>query len=222
MAKNRTQAAGGTKSEYAAEPFDWFIEDVWCWDLLFEQETFKGAIFDPCCGEGTALARALAAGYEAFGSDLHDRRPFVADFPFQKLDFLGEEWNCRPGTVDNICFNPPYSYVPGIGVRCIQRALQVTKHKVAALLPTKFMASQERYLLFTGTPLKRIYWYSSRPSMPPGSVLRAGKIERGGGKVDYCCMVWDRDHDGPSTNHFLILPQHLEKQLAKRQTKEAA
>lgn len=218
----RSDAAGGEKSEYPAEPHDWYIEDAWCWDLLFAQEAFKGEIVDPCCGEGTAVARALAAGYDACGSDIVDRRPFVADFTFALLDFLGPEWACRAGIIDNVCFNPPYSYETAIGVRCIQRALHVARYKVAALLPTKFLASQERYLLFTGSPLARIYWFSSRPSMPPGSRLRSGETKRGGGKVDYCCMVWEHGHTGASTNHFLIQPAHLAKQLKKRQAKEAA
>lgn len=210
MTGARNQAAGGTKSDYEAEPFDWYVEDGWCWDLLFEQESFEGEIVDPCCGEGTVLARALAAGYRVLGSDIVDRRPFVAEFPFARLDFLGKEWDCRP-QVDNVCFNPPYSYEKGIAARCISRALQVSHRKVAALLPTKFVASQDRYPLFTGTPLARIYWFSSRPSMPPGSLLRAGKVQRGGGKVDYCCMVWEHGHTAPSTNQFLILPSHLQR-----------
>lgn len=225
MTSNRSQAAGGTKSAYPPEPFDWFIEDGWCWDLLFQHETFDGEIIDPCCGEGTAVARAMAAGYDACGSDIVDRRPFVADFTFAQLDFLGSEWSCRSGIIDNICFNPPYSYEPGIGARCIERALHVARRKVAALLPTKFLASQERYPLFTGTPLKHVYWFSSRPSMPPGSLLRAGKIKRGGGKVDYCCMVWERGFQGESTNRFLIRPEHLENQrrkAVKAAKKEAA
>ncbi len=210
----RSAAAGGVKSDYEAEPQDWYVEDGWCWDLLFAQETFQGEIVDPCCGEGTVPARAIAAGYEASGSDLVDRRPFVVDFPFKRLDILGAEWD-RSGVVDNVCFNPPYSYEKGIGKRCIERALQIARRKVAALVPTKFVASQDRYFLFTRTPLRRIYWFSSRPSMPPGSLLRSGAVERGGGKVDYCCMVWEHGFDGESTNRFLILPEHLAK-LNKR------
>ena len=218
----RSDAAGGAKSKYPAEPQDWYVEDAWCWDLLFEKEIFKSEIVDPCCGEGTAVARALAAGYEACGSDIVERRPFVVDFTFRRLDLFGDEWGRRGGVVDNIGFNPPYSYESGIGARRIERALFLARYKVAALVPTKFLASQERFLLFTRTPLARIYWFSSRPSMPPGSKLRSGETRRGGGKVDYCCMVWERGHEGASTNHFLIQPQHLAKQLKKRQAREAA
>ena len=220
MVVNRSQAAGGTKSGYPPEPYDWFIEDGWCWDLLFEQERFRGEIVDPCCGEGTVIARAMAAGYDSSGADLHDRRPFVADFRFRQLDFFGPRWDA-PRCVDNVCFNPPYSYEKGMGARCIERALHVARRKVAALVPTKFLASQERYSLFTGTPLKHVYWFSSRPSVPPGSLLRSGAVKRGGGKVDYCCMVWEWGFVGESSNRFLIRPQHLEKQRAKRAEKEA-
>jgi hypothetical protein len=220
MATARNQAAGGAKSGYTPEPFDWFIEEEWAVDLLLECETFKGEIVDPACGQGTIPACAMRNGYRVSGSDLVDR-PRIAEFPFRKLDFLGEEWNGHR-VVDNVFFNPPFSYEKNIAERMIRRALRVSRRKVAAFLPNKFNSSQGRYALFTGTPLARIYWFCSRPSMPPGSLLTAGKITAGGGKVDYCVMVWDWEHAGPSTNHYLIHPEDLDREIKKQAKKKEA
>ncbi|MCF8534397.1 MAG: hypothetical protein K9G48_15425 [Reyranella sp.] len=211
----RSHAAGGAKSDYPAEPFDWYVEDGWCTDLLLQKEHFIGEIVDPACGMGTIPARAIAAGYDTSASDLVDR-PRIADIPFKTLDFLGEEW-ATEDTVDNIACNPPFSYQKGIAAAFIRRALHVARRKVAVLLPNKFLSSQDRYLLFTQTPLRKVYYLMSRPSMPPGSLLVSGKVKRGGGKVDYCWLVFDHAHRGPATTDFLILPAHLAKQLKKQQ-----
>lgn len=215
--RNRT---GGEKSKYPPEPFDWYVEEGWAVDLLLQAERFEGEIVDPCCGMGMIPSIALRHGLIASGSDIVDR-PRLAEFPFRRLDFFGAEWD-PPTEVDNIAFNPPYSYEIGIAERCIRRALGVARRKVAALLPNKFNSSIGRYPLFTETPLKTIHWLCSRPSMPPGSVLVRGAVEFGGGIPDYAWFVWDHAHMGPSTNSYLILPQDLAVLRRKLAKKEAA
>lgn len=216
------EALGAEKNAtagYAPEPYDWYVEQGWCSDLFFQAESFVGEIVDPACGMGTIVMRAIAAGYIASGTDLIHRQQ-LGDYPFDTFDFLGERWSTAE--VDNIVCNPPYSYETGIAERFIRRALDVTRRKVAMLLPTKFNSSNGRHALFTGTPLVRIHTLCSRPSMPPGSLLTTGKIKPKGGKVDYAWFVWERGHVGAPTNHYLILPEKLDAQRRRAQSKEAA
>lgn len=216
--RNRT---GGEKSKYPPEPFDWYVEEQFAVDLLLEAERFEGEIVDPCCGMGMIPSTAMRHGYQVRGFDLVDRLR-LADFPFEDRDLLDPAlWESVP-RFDNTVFNPPYSYEKGIAERCIRRALEMTRRKVAALLPNKFNSSIGRYPLFTETPLARIHWLCSRPSMPPGSALISGAVEFGGGIPDYAWFVWDRAHLGPSTNNYLILPQDLAVLRKKLVKKEAA
>lgn len=206
---------------YPPEPYDWYVENAWCADLLFAAEPFVGDIVDPACGIGTIVMRAIAAGHSANGCDLIYRQQ-LGDYAFDVIDFLGERWAPPKASVANIVCNPPYSYEKGIAERFIRRALEVTHRKVAMLLPTKFNSSNGRHALFTGTPLARIHTLCTRPSMPPGSLLTAGKIKQKGGKVDYAWFVWEHGHRGAPTNHYLILPAKLEAQRRRAKTKEAA
>ena len=44
-------------------------------------------------------------------------------------------------------------------------------------------------------PLARIWLLTPRPSMPTGDYIKAGgKV--GGGKQDFCWLVFDHDHEG--------------------------
>lgn len=205
---------------YAREPYDWYVEPGWAVDLLLCAEHFTGEILDPACGIGTIPARAIAHGRRAAGSDIVDR-PREAKFGFLVRDFLADGVE-RHWRVDNIICNPPFSYQKGIAEAFIRRALQVAQHKVAMLLPSKFLSSQGRFALFTETPLKRVHYLMSRPSMPPGSLFTEGKIEADGGKVDYCWLVWEIGHHGPATANFLIRDEHRERLDAEPDRQEAA
>lgn len=169
-------------------------------------------------GGKSSVARLRAAAEKVLASSALDLHEALADLQAA----LGERWAAPKASVTNIVCNPPYSYEPKIAERFIRRALEVTRRKLAMLLPTKFNSSNGRHALFTGTPLARIHTLCSRPSMPPGSLLTAGKIKAKGGKVDYAWFVWERGHTGPPTNHYLILPEKLDAQRRRAKTKEAA
>src|SRR5262249_36416316 len=110
-------------------------------------------------------------------------------------DFFASD---RP--VDNIISNPPF----GVAARFTQHALQIAQSKIALLVQAKFLYSQRRYGLFTGTPVARIYHLSARASMPPGDPLLAGEIKAQGGKLDFAWVIWDHAHKGPPTAHWLL------------------
>jgi len=195
---------------YTPEPLDFYCEEQWVTDLLFDAEEFKGNIVDPCCGRGMILKAAMERGFDVRGFDIANRRDvLVADFPFEIMGFLDERHPV--GECDNIIMNPPYSYQKGIAEVFIRYALTVAKRKVAALLPNKFKSSNGRYDLFKNTCHSRTHWLMSRPSMPPGSLLTTGKIEATGGKVDYAWFIWERGFTGAATDNYLIRPERLSR-----------
>jgi hypothetical protein len=202
MSRTRRASADISDHVYEAEPHDWYVEEEWCVDLLFNAVDFVGAVHDPCCGRGTILKVAQSRGFAVSGSDLVERR-HVVQFDFTISDFDADGgW---AGPVSNIVFNPPFSYKRGIAARMIERALDVSENRVAALVPIKFLASQGRHELFTTTPLEQVLILSTRPSMPPGRLLESGKVEPDGGKVDYCWMVWNNHaRSGDRSIDFLL------------------
>lgn len=188
------------KSLYYSEPrtykrhsLDFYIEPSWTVDLLLNVEQILGSVWDPACGSGTIVKTCLARGIDAVGSDIADRGfGGVQDFLADGYDFIN---------VSTIICNPPY----GLAEAFIRRSLTVAADKVAMLVQSKFPYSQRRHALFTNYPPARLYFLSTRPSMPPGEKLLAGTVEAKGGKLDYCWMVWDRQHQvAPTLTRWLI------------------
>lgn len=168
--------------DHARETNDWYVEPAWCVELLLNAVEFTGPVWDPCCGCGTIPKAVIAHRGSAVGvggSDLVSR-----GYGLGSVDFLSD-----PVPLTNTIFNPPYA----LAERFILHALDVTTHKVAALVNLKFLASQgRRERLFNAHPPAAVLILSRRPSMPPGG---AG-IEAKGGTADYCWIVWDNQKSG--------------------------
>ena len=167
---------------------DFYIEPGWCVDLLLQNERFIGDVWDPCAGSGTVVKACKRAGLTAIGTDMVTNDPLhvTGGINFMNVDrpFKGA------GRPANIIFNPPYR--DGQAQQFILRALSIATNKVAAVLQQQFPFSIERFPFFTAAaPVARIYYLSSRPSMPPGDPYLAGEIEAKGGSTDYLWMVWD-------------------------------
>lgn len=192
----------GGGARYYAEPrthkrhdMDWYIEPAWTVDLLLDAEPFDAPMWDPACGCGTIPKAIAARDRLCFASDAADRGYG------QVHDFLGME--PAPFRAASIITNPPY----GLAEDFVRQALCLTTGKVAALVQAKFLYSQRRHALFNAHPPLRVYHLSSRPSMPPGEKLLAGTVEPKGGKMDYCWVVWDFMHDGPTETRWLRRPR---------------
>jgi hypothetical protein len=162
---------------------DWYVDPVWCTELLIQNERFPGAIWDPCAGGGNIGKAFDAAGRQILSTDAYPKAKWIG-----KQDFMANH-SVRS---DCIVFNPPYRDAE----QFIRRALDLSDNKVAALVQQQFPYSQARHRLFTETPIARLYFFSSRPSMPPGRLLQAGEIEAKGGKTDYLWCVWEHGHRG--------------------------
>lgn len=193
---------------------DFYIDPVFATELLLQQERFTGKSWDPCCGIGHVAQTMRAAGHQCVATDLHDRG--FGDI--HNIDFLEPSIPAFVGA-NNIVCNPPYDRAEEF----IHRALEIARGKVAMILQEKFVFSEGRYLLFAEeTPLSRILFFSSRPSMPPGELYQQGKVKAGGGTINYLWMIWDHaqprvgERWAPPTAGWLIKPEALERERRRR------
>ncbi len=176
---------------YEREDDDWYVEPAWVVRELAWAEI--GAplepAWDPACGGGNIPRALRQLGIDAVGTDIIDR-----GYGTGGIDFLGMLPYLPEPTPRAIVTNPPYDKAEAFA----RRALDLVPY-VALLVQAKFLYSQRRYVLFTERPPARIYHLSTRPSMPPGALLRDGKIKAAGGKMDFCWVVWEATSAGAAT-----------------------
>jgi len=202
-------------------PWDWYVEEQWVTHALASHVDLERDVtyLDPTCGLGNIPAALATLGLTAFGTDIAQRtdaRHFMGEH-----DFLGDQVHMLEALPAlSIVMNPPFSFQNGVLVRglaeqIIRRALAIATHKVCALLPLKWLASQGRYSLFTEWTPFGVYVLMERPSMPPGHKIgELGGQAHKHGKVDYMWVVWDRrreplrDRDGiPFAPTYWIPPR---------------
>lgn len=173
---------------------DWYVEPAWTVDLLVDAWPVPALAWDPACGGGTIPRRLAERGIEAVGSDI------VARGFGRRADFLAAGTRLPYSTARSIICNPPYAQAEAF----VRRALAMPTEVAAMLVQAKFAYSQGRYRLFREHPPACLLHLSSRPSMPPGDLLRAGKIKAAGGKMDFAWIIWDRRYTGPTLARWAI------------------
>ena len=214
---------------------EWFIEEPFCWDLLLEKEKFPVPIWDPCCGMGQSLMAFERAGYareRLMGSDIVDRcrgNPLAwQHHVIHPQDFLATRPTGVDGAwatvFDTIVMNPPYGGGE-LALRFIRHALKLARRKVAVIASARLLGSAERGGDWLTPELRptSVYWYSNRPTMPPGDKWLAGEIGRvSGGEIEYVALVWEKDcggniiHPGGRTEFdWLHAPGHTLRRLGQ-------
>ena len=172
------------------EQHEHYVEPHWCSERLFAEENFSPGIWDPCCGFGRIPDSAMRAGLYGIGTDIVNRgwSEFAA-----KQDFFSGAFGFRS---PNIVCNPPFNIVS-------QFALHALAHegtqKVAMIFPTARLNAAH---WLRETPLARVWLMTPRPSMPPGHTIARGE-KPGGGKMDFCWLVWDKQHQGSAELRWL-------------------
>ena len=162
-----------------------YVEPEWVSQRLFEEEKFNGRIYDPACGFGRIVLAAMTAGHRAYGSDI----------VYRGWDTTLQDFIHHDGMHDNIVTNPPFDRMELFTMR----ALECSRYKAAIIFPTARL-NAARWL--DATPLQTVWLLTPRPSMPPGHVIKAGgKV--GGGKSDYCWLVFERGYSGEPVMKWL-------------------
>lgn len=173
-------------------PFDWYVEPRWTVEALFDMHPMLGTVGDPCCGLGTIPDVARRRGHSVVACDLVDR-----GYPLlhATADFLTDASAFQ--YVDNLVFNPPYSYRPAIAEAFARRALDLKPATVAIIVPVTWLTGEVRFRLFSEHTPSRILYFSERPSMPPGNrIADLGKRAFRGGRIAYCWVIWTRTPAG--------------------------
>lgn len=176
---------------WVREKNDWYVEPLWCSQRLFEEEQFTGGVLDPACGGGNILQSASAAGLAVRGFDVEHRGH---DFPFRLCDWL----TFSGDAFDNIVSNPPFGLCDDRKSKrhpFVEKCLEWSCRKVALLMPANWVQGDQRSRWLQTTPLRRVWFISPRPSMPPGQVLAAG-LKPGNGTTDYAWFVWEHGYEG--------------------------
>lgn len=178
-------------SLWAREANDWYVEPKWCSLRLFEEESFRGEICDPACGGGNIVRSAMAHGFTTTGMDVVQR-----DATFGAIE---QDWLAYQGRgFDNIVSNPPFGLCDDRKAGThpfVEQCLRYTHRKVALLLPANWIQGDKRSRWLERSPLRRVWFISPRPSMPPGQVVATGQ-KPGNGTTDYAFFVWQHDYDG--------------------------
>jgi hypothetical protein len=161
---------------------DFYSEPEWCSRRLFAVEEFIGPVWDPAAGLGTIPQAARAAGLSNLASDIAEHGAYGA-----RRDFLKD-----PAPITsafNVVCNPPFA----LAREFVERAIELGAEKTAVIFPVARL-NAARWL--ATMPLARVWLLTPRPSMPPGKLVANGE-KPGGGKTDFCWLVFDRTHAGP-------------------------
>lgn len=175
---------------WSKHPDNWYVEEPWCAERLFNRIGFAGTIHDPCCGMGTIPRAARKAGYHVTGSDIANRA-FATHHTDPGFKIVRYQDDRR--IHDNIITNPPFDDVNKCPWPFIRWALTHVHHQVALLVPFKWFSGDKRSRLLETLPLTAIYVLTPRPSMPPGDALlemRKRGEEPGGGKEDFAWAIF--------------------------------
>jgi hypothetical protein len=88
-------------SGYQREHRDFYATPAWVTQALLQHVRLRGAIWEPCCGDGAMSSVLAGQGYDVVSTDIADR-----GFGTPGVDFLA----CRsmPEGCRSIVTNPPY------------------------------------------------------------------------------------------------------------------
>lgn len=164
---------------------DYYATEPRAAELLLENESFDGPIWECACGE-KHLSNVFTnwGGYDVRSSDLYDR---CGNEVFDFLSLENTHWD------GNIITNPPYKYA----LDFVYKALQIVPDgkKVCMFLKVQFLEGKARRELFRSHPPKVVYVSSSRLLCAPnGDFEHATK--NGGSAVAYAWFVWEKGFKG--------------------------
>ncbi|MDR3538315.1 MAG: hypothetical protein P4L71_17605 [Acetobacteraceae bacterium] len=158
-------------SGYEREGRDFYATPSWVTEALLQHVTFRGPVWEPCCGDG-AMSRVLAdRGYDVVSTDLVER-----GFGTAGVDFLA----CQavPGGCRSVVTNPPYGDTgfqqgqarsPTAMLTFLRHALAMTasvQGQLALLVRLQWIAGQRAADLMSAAPFaavvvlrQRIRWF---------------------------------------------------------------
>jgi hypothetical protein len=160
---------------------DFYPTPAWATFALIDNESLKGPIWEPACGNGAMVHVLRETGQPVEATDLYDR-----GFGETGVDFLRSSRK-----VENIVTNPPYNSAEGF----VEAGIRQTTHKLCLLLRLAFLEGANRQRkIFTKTPPARVWIFSERITFYP-----ANAVVKGSGTTAYAWFVWDKQTDNRRT-----------------------
>lgn len=158
-------------------------------EALLRVEHFRGHVLDPCCGDGR-IAEAVAATHKGDHGVRNEVTAFDLESSYgdQGIDFLRYE---PEEPFSHTVMNPPYRYAQAF----VDKALLMTRYKIAVLLRLAFLEGQARKTFFKRVPLRKVYVFSRR--------LSFNKIK--GGSCAYAWFVFEKPQ-----NYAELIASHPE------------
>ena len=165
---------------------DFYATSAEAVEYLLQFEKFNKRIIEPACGMGHISEVLIKAGYQVTSFDLIDR-----GYGLGNIDFLTSTiYDNVKGQAD-IVTNCPYN----IAFEFLSRALEITAHKVAMLLPIEYIGRCNwcRHL-------QRIYIFARKID-----IAKDGDFETFHNKnmKDYAWLVFNINYSGEPTIHTI-------------------
>lgn len=151
---------------------------------LLKLESFEHCILEPCCGGGFMAEEIKKAGYDVDAYDIVDRGYG------RQADFLS--YGFEPQERDIITNIPYFNVVP-----FLRRAVELSKRKVAILMPLKYLSSKERFDFYKEMPPSRVYVYTNRICIAKNGHF--SKFTKGQNLEIYAWYVWEKGYKGEPT-----------------------
>jgi hypothetical protein len=181
-------------SGYDRQENDFYPTPEWVTEALLSCVNLRGAVWEPCCGDG-GMARTIAArGYQVIASDIADR-----GFGQTGVDFLqSREF---PRACGSMVTNPPYGdgggslkgvHVPGALLHFVRHAIRLTEQadgQLALLVRFQWLAGKKAANTISSGPLskvvvlrRRIRWFDMGP-------------QTNHGQHHHAWLFWDCHHE---------------------------
>ena len=148
-------------SGYLRAPRDFYATPAWVTERLLDHVALRGAVWEPCCGDG-AMARVLAArGYQVVASDIADR-----GFGTPGVNFLAAR--AFPAGCGAMVTNPPYGEADVMAgrprsslamQRFLRHALSLTagaQGQLALLVRLQWLAGQRAAAIMSAAPFAKV------------------------------------------------------------------
>jgi len=150
---------------------------------IMREELFCHEILEPFCGSGSMAKVIQAQGHSVRAYDIIDRGYGEVE------DFFN--LSVERGRYD-IISNPPYDERLN---EIILKSISLCKHKVALLLPFRYLSGQSRHKeIYAKNPPARVYVYVERISIAKGAQFE--KYDAGANMEIYAWYVWEKGYKG--------------------------
>lgn len=184
-------------TDHERAEYDYYATEPLAADLICGVETFNGAIWENCCGEGHLSKRFEELGYKVVSTDLIDR-----GYGKGGIDFF----KCKETLAPNIVTNPPYAFSKEWTLHSLE--LLPEGGKLALFLPIQFLESDGRRDLFKNYPPQTVYVCVNRvlcgmngdftAKDKQGNTIynKDGNPKRMSSAKCYAWFVWEKGYQG--------------------------